>query len=172
MLYYFKKIIGGIGKNIKIILLLAACLFLIIIFTSREIIFEKEFEKENKILTNQYTELALKYDKLKNQLQEKENLTNFMLPVWLKYSQLEKKLQEVAKKDYTNAKPSSCFYASHKLQEELKNLGYETVLLNGDFQGGYHQWIALEIEPQTGDLITRTMGYKVRELNNDSDFFK
>ncbi|MFH1772995.1 MAG: hypothetical protein ABH818_01390 [Patescibacteria group bacterium] len=85
-------------------------------------------------------------------------------PIYNKYAPIEKAIQEVSKKSFSKARPSPCIAASRELKNKLQKLGIETEMVVGDVTQGRHQWIAIEIEPQTGELITTAEKYSALNL--------
>lgn len=87
-----------------------------------------------------------------------------MEPVYKKYFPVEKAVQEVAGKSFSKAKPTPCIAASQELKQKFQLLGIETEMIVGDIDQGRHQWIGIEIEPQTGNFITTNNKYSALDL--------
>ncbi|MBU2416030.1 hypothetical protein KKH86_02275, partial [Patescibacteria group bacterium] len=114
--------------------------------------------KKNLININadfQKTIVALRVSK--NQLKTIE-------PIYKKYALIEKAIQATAQKSFKQEKPTPCVAASRELRNKLQALDIETEMVVGDITQGRHQWIAIEIEPQTGEFITIAEKYSALNL--------
>lgn len=78
----------------------------------------------------------------------------FMFPVYEKYNRLDNILTEMSELPYGNNK---CLDFSNIAIEELKKIGIQAELVIGESpatakENWRHSWIAIWIEPQTGEF--------------------
>lgn len=88
--------------------------------------------------------------------------------IYQKYLPLERALGEIASRQYTDE--YHCKHFTSDLQSELNEVGIETLKVNGDVNGQGHWWIAIQIEPLTGEFVSSD--YEVRRVDATKKFIK
>jgi hypothetical protein len=101
-----------------------------------------------------------------NQIIDLNNTISGMQPIYQKYSPVENALAELRNNTYDKDK-YNCVNFSQDFQKKMKTLGYETELIIGDTPEGRHEWVALEIEPQNGELLKIKSSYAALDLEKN-----
>lgn len=101
-----------------------------------------------------------------NQIQNLNKKIGEMELIYQKYLPIENALADLKNKSY-DQKNYNCVNFSRDFQKKMKTLGYETELIIGDTPQGRHEWVAMEIEPQNGELLKIKSSYAALDLEKN-----
>ena len=87
--------------------------------------------------------------------------------IYQKYLPLERALDKISSKQYTEE--YHCSHFSDDLRTELEVVGIQTLKVNGDLSGSGHWWVAIQIEPITGEFASED--YEVRRVDSSNKKF-
>ena len=71
--------------------------------------------------------------------------------IYAKYKDIERALNKIASREYV-LDEYDCKHFSIDLQNELANAGISSVLVTGFSKTEGHRWVAIEVEPTTGEI--------------------
>lgn len=89
-----------------------------------------------------------------------------MLYIYDKYKGIDKILKNIASQEYIRDGDNkyNCVDFSEDLKQELEKNGISSIIITGKVPEGYHNWVAIEIEPITGEIL-KPDKYKIIKIN-------